>query len=109
MTVTITDDNFGTEVLESEVPVMLDCWATWCGPCLMIAPAIEQISEEYKGRVKVGKLDVDENQIVSMQLGIRSIPTLLIFKNGEIVDGMIGAGQKKRMTDMLDKVLGVVA
>jgi thioredoxin 1 len=100
--VTLTDANFKTEVLESEKPVLIDFWATWCGPCRMIAPVIEQLADEYSGRVKVGKLDVDRNPGTAMQFGVRSIPTLLFVKDGHVVDQVIGAVSKKVLVDKLE-------
>jgi thioredoxin 1 len=101
----LTDANFEQEVLHSDVPVLIDFWAVWCGPCKMIAPYVEQIAGEYQGKVKVGKLDVDNNPQVSMQYGIRSIPTLLIFRDGKIADQIIGAVPKKTITEKLDAQL----
>src|SRR5271157_6310796 len=103
--VEITDANFEQEVIKSDIPVLLDFWAVWCGPCKMIAPFVEEISGEYDGKVKVGKVDVDNNPQISMQFGIRSIPTLLIFKNGKVVDQIIGAVPKKSITLKLDMQL----
>ena len=87
----LNDNNFDEEVIKSNEPVLVDFWAEWCGPCKMIAPSVENISSEYKGKLKVGKLDVDSNPNVSSTYGIRSIPTLLIFKNGAPVDQIVGA------------------
>lgn len=100
-----TDANFQQEVLSSDVPVLVDFWAVWCGPCKIIAPYVEQIAGEYQGKVKVGKLDVDNNPQVSMQYGIRSIPTLLIFRDGKIADQIIGAVPKQAITQKLDSML----
>lgn len=100
--VTLTDDNFQAEVLESPVPVLVDFWAAWCGPCRMIAPLIEELAEEYEGRAKIGKLDVDYNGQVAGAFGIRSIPTLLFFKNGRVVDQVIGVVPKKALAQRLE-------
>jgi len=102
---TLTDDNFESEVINASTPVLVDFWAEWCGPCKMIAPAITELAGEYSGKVKVGKLDVDNNQIVAGRLNIRSIPTLLIFKGGKIVDQIIGAVPKQRIKEKLDAAL----
>jgi thioredoxin 1 len=101
----VTDDNFKSEVLESPVPVVVDFWAAWCGPCRMIAPIIEEMADEYEGKAKLCKLDVDNNQQVAMQFGIRSIPTVLIFKNGEVADSIIGAVPKQQIVDKLEAQL----
>ncbi len=103
--VTLTDDNFQTEVLHSDRPVLVDFWAEWCGPCKMIAPIVEELAKEYDGTLKVGKVDVDANQKVSMQFGIRSIPTLLIFKGGRVVEQVIGAVPKRALTEKLSRHL----
>lgn len=97
----VTDDSFKSEVLESEVPAVVDFWATWCGPCRLIAPIIEEMATEYDGTAKMCKLDVDNNQQTAMQYGIRSIPTVLIFKNGEVVESIIGAVPKQQIEERL--------
>lgn len=101
----ITDENFETEVLQSNTPVLVDFWAAWCGPCRIIAPIIEEIAEEYEGRVKVCKLNVDENPITPGKYGIRAIPTLIIFKNGEPIDIIVGAVSKNTIVNALNKVI----
>jgi len=104
--ITLTDDNFKQEVLESEQPVLVDFWAVWCGPCRVLAPIIEQLAEEYKGRIKVAKMDVDFNANTPMQYGIRSIPTLLFFSDGAVRSQMIGAHSKKRLSDWMERLMG---
>ncbi|MCX6171109.1 MAG: thioredoxin [Ignavibacteriales bacterium] len=103
--ITFTDDNFDGEALKSELPVVVDFWAAWCGPCRMIAPIIEQLAEEYEGKVKVGKLDVDENQGVAIKYGVRSIPTVLFLKGGQVVDTVIGAVPKSMFVEKLAKIV----
>jgi len=104
-TVELTDDNFDQEVINSEVPVLVDFWAEWCAPCRAIAPAVEELAEQYQGQAKIGKLDVDHNQQVAMKFGIRSIPTLLIFKNGEVAEQIIGAVPKAQLESKLKNTL----
>lgn len=102
---TFTDANFDAEALKSDTPVVIDFWATWCGPCRMIAPIMEELAGHYEGKVKIGKLDVDENQQVAIKYGVRSIPTVLIMKGGEIKDTIIGAVPKGTFIEKIDKVL----
>ncbi len=99
--VIVTEDNFEKEVLQSDLPVLVDFWAEWCVPCKMVEPVVDQIAQEYAGKLKIGKVDVDSNPQISMKYGIRSIPTLLIFKNGEPVDQIIGAVPKKNILQKL--------
>lgn len=97
------DSNFQTEVLESEQPVLVDFWAPWCGPCRMLAPTVEEVAGEYAGKVKVGKLNTDEARQAAINYNIQSIPTLLLFKNGQVADTLMGAVPKPHITAMLDK------
>lgn len=101
----VTDQNFEEVVLQSEIPVMLDLWAVWCGPCKMIHPIIEEMSEEYKDKALMAKLDVDSNRETAMKYGIRNIPTVLYFKNGEVVDKQVGAVPKKKFVEKLEPIL----
>lgn len=100
--ITITDDNFETEVLKSELPVLIDFWAAWCGPCKMIAPIVEELAAEYDGKVKIGKLDVDDNQQTAIKYGVRSIPTVLLLQNGEVKDTIIGAVPKSVFVEKIN-------
>ena len=102
MALQITDSNFEDTVLKSDKPVLVDFWAEWCGPCRMVGPIVEEISNEYAGKAVVGKVDVDNNPNISMQFGIRNIPTLLIFKGGKVVDKQVGAVPKDVLTKKLD-------
>ena len=97
-----TDSNFDAEVLKSDKPVLVDLWAEWCGPCRMLTPIIEELYTEYDGKAVIGKLNVDENPEVSAKYGVRSIPTLLIFKNGELVDKQVGVVPKSALAKKLD-------
>lgn len=101
----VTDASFKQEVLESELPVLVDFWAPWCGPCRMVAPVVDEISEQYQGQVKVVKINTDENPSVASQYGIRSIPTLMIFKGGQRVDMVVGAVPKTTLATTLEKYL----
>ena len=100
-----SDDNFEAEVINSDLPVLVDFWAPWCGPCRIIAPVVEELSEALVGKLKVGKLNVDDNQKVSMKFGIRSIPTLLVFKDGEVAEQIIGAVPKTEIERVVSKVM----
>ncbi len=97
-----SDDNFETDVIKSEVPVLLDFWAEWCAPCKMIAPILTEIAEEYKGRLKIAKLNIDENPSIPPKFGIRGIPTLILFKNGTVEGQKVGALSKSQLTAFLD-------
>ena len=102
--VTLQDGTFEQEVLKSDTPVLVDFWAVWCGPCKAIAPTVEELAREYKGKVKFAKLDVDQAQQTAQRFGIRSIPTLLLFKGGRVVDTIVGAVPKSKLVDAITKV-----
>ena len=99
--ITLTDANFDEEVLKSDIPVLVDFWATWCGPCKMIAPVVEEIAKENEGKIKVGKVNVDEEQRLAIRFGISSIPTLLVFKNGELANKAVGYMPKAQLEALL--------
>lgn len=105
MALEITDSNFEELVLKSDKPVLLDFWAEWCGPCRMVGPIVEELSHDYEGKAVIGKVNVDHNPNISMQFGIRNIPTLLYFKNGEVVDKQVGAVPKATLAGKLEAQL----
>lgn len=105
MTLTINGSNFKQEVLESKEPVLVDFWASWCGPCRMVGPLVDELAEEYSGRVKVGKVNVDDEQSLAQQFGVMSIPTLIVFKEGQVAQKVIGARSKADLAAMLDNAL----
>ena len=102
-TLTLTDGDFEQTVLQSDKPVLVDFWAQWCGPCRMIAPAVGELAEEYNGRVAVGKLNIDETPDTPQKYGVRSIPTLLLFKDGKVVESTVGVAGKEQLAALLDK------
>ncbi len=104
-TLVLNDDNFQAEVIDSDVPVLVDFWAPWCGPCRAIAPHVTAIADEYAGRLKVGKVNVDDSQNTAMQFRITSIPTLLVFKGGNVVDQIMGAKPKPALVSAIEKHL----
>lgn len=101
----LTAQNFKTEVMDSDVPVLVDFWATWCGPCRMLAPVIEEISREYDGKIKVGKVNTDEEQVLAMKYGINAIPTVILFKDGKIAGQSVGYAPKDSFVKMINASL----
>jgi len=102
--VTLTQESFAQQVLQSPVPVLVDFWAEWCGPCKMIAPLLDELADEYDGKVKVGKVNIDEQQSLAAEYGIRAIPTLLLFSKGQVADQMVGAKSRRDFKASLDRV-----
>jgi thioredoxin 1 len=102
--VTLTQESFAQQVLQSPVPVLVDFWAEWCGPCKMIAPLLDELADEYDGKVKIGKVNIDEQQSLAAEYGIRAIPTLLLFNKGEVADQIVGARSKRDFKTSLDRV-----
>ena len=105
MALEITDSNFEETVLKSDKPVLVDFWAAWCGPCRMVGPIIDELSEEYEGKAVVRKVDIDSNQQYAAQFGVRNIPTVLVFKNGELVDRKVGVSSKNDYAQALDNLI----
>jgi len=105
----ISDSDFKKEVLDSQEPVLVDFWATWCGPCRAIAPVIDELATQYKGKAKVAKVNVDDNQDTAQQYGVRSIPTLLVFKGGKVVEQIVGAVPRSKLEEALRKVTASVS
>ncbi|MBN9286390.1 MAG: thioredoxin [Gammaproteobacteria bacterium 39-13] len=103
--VAVTDDNFENEVMNAQLPVLLDFWAAWCGPCKMIAPILDEIATSYQGRLKVAKINIDDNTLTPQKFGVRGIPTLMLFKNGELESTKVGALSKSQLTAFLDSHL----
>jgi len=104
MAIVITDSTFD-ELLSADLPLVVDFWAEWCGPCKMIAPVVEELSSEYSGKVNIGKMDVDDNNEIATRYGIRNIPTILFFKNGQLVDKQVGATQKSALVQKIEALL----
>ncbi|MGA3267700.1 MAG: thioredoxin [Verrucomicrobiota bacterium] len=104
--VTLTQENFAQQVLQSPSPVLVDFWAEWCGPCKMIAPLLDELADEYDGKVKIGKVNIDEHQNLAAAYGVRAIPTLLVFNKGQVADQIVGARSKRDLKASLDRVGG---
>jgi thioredoxin 1 len=102
--VTLTQESFAQQVLQSPVPVLVDFWAEWCGPCKMIAPLLDELADEYDGKVKIGKVNIDEQQSLASEYGVRAIPTLLLFSKGQVADQIVGARSKRDFKTSLDRV-----
>ena len=102
--INLTQDNFAKEVLESPTPVLVDFWAEWCGPCKMIAPVLDELADEYDGRVKIGKVNIDNEQGLAAEYGVRAIPTLLLFQNGQVAEQIVGLKSKRDLKNSFDKV-----
>lgn len=100
----VTDADFDQQILKSEVPALVDFWAAWCGPCRTVGPVVEELAGEYKDKIKIAKLNVDDNKQTPSKYGVKGIPTLMLFKNGQVIDQIVGAVPKNRIKDMLDKV-----
>ena len=101
----VTDDNFDSEIINSDLPAMVDFWAEWCGPCKMVSPIVEELARDYKGKIKIASLDVDGNRQIPAKFGIRNIPTLILFKSGEVAQTIIGAHPKSHIDEELKKLL----
>ena len=101
----VTDDSFDTEIMNGELPAMVDFWAEWCGPCKMVGPVVEELASAYKGKIKIAKMDVDKNRKTPAKFGIRNIPTLILFKGGEVINTIVGAQPKKSLEEELKKLL----
>ncbi|MBN2505409.1 MAG: thioredoxin [Verrucomicrobia bacterium] len=103
---TLTHNNFGDEVIASPVPILVDFWAEWCGPCKMVAPILDELAAEYDGKVRFGKVNIDDHQLLASEYGIRAIPTLLLFKEGQINDHIVGLRSKRELKEKIDAALG---
>ena len=101
----VTDENFDEEIMNSDIPAMVDFWAEWCGPCKMVGPVVEELAQEYTGKIKIAKMDVDKNRETPVRFGIRNIPTLILFKGGSVAQMIVGAQTKSRLEEELKKLL----